>query len=147
MQYVYCRRYNSISLIQTPATTPYGIYMARVMRKYMRVCLGCICVERSQRTHEKKVDKYLGKKPTEQKRLQVYVAKNRTYFETNGRPYSTTYYNPYMIRYLRDVLWSLHERFTRPYRLRTVSTTHKKQGTRAKWSLDYQFSGSLQSSK
>ena len=38
-----------------------------------------ICVERSQRTHEKKMDKYLGKKPTEQKRLQVYVAKDGTY--------------------------------------------------------------------
>ena len=65
---------------------------ARVERKYMRVCSAHVCVERSQRTHEKKNGHILGKKPTEQKRLQVYVAKNRTYischnFGTNDRPY------------------------------------------------------------
>ena len=44
---------------------------ARVLRKYMRVCLAYVCM---QRTHEKKWTPHW-KKPTEQKRLQVYVAK------------------------------------------------------------------------
>ena len=44
--------------------TPYcNAYMwASVVRKYMRVCLAYIFVERSQRTQEKKMDKYLGEK-------------------------------------------------------------------------------------
>ena len=44
---------------------------ARVVRKYMRVCLAYVCM---QWTHEKKWTPHW-KKPTEQKRLQVYVAK------------------------------------------------------------------------
>ena len=52
---------------------------ACIVRKYKLVCLAYIRVERSQRTNEMKMDKYLGKKPTEQKRLQVYVTENRKY--------------------------------------------------------------------
>ena len=46
----------------------------RVVRKYVRVCLAYVCMER---THENKWTPNW-KKPTEQKRLQVYVAKNCT---------------------------------------------------------------------
>ena len=66
-------------LIRRPAMTPYThvrlkqISMARVVRRYTRVCLAYVCLEL---THEKKMDTYLGKKPTGQKRLHVYMAKN-----------------------------------------------------------------------